>query len=119
MITLLLIIVATLVALWAMWVMFVAVMHLRRVKNKWGLTTEQKVCGVPLLVIAGVVDFALRQFPFTLFFWRPPARELVSDLLEREAKSGEGWRRAQARWWREDFLADFDLTGSHGEPGRG
>jgi hypothetical protein len=31
----------------------------------------------------------------------------------------EEWRKDQAHWWREKLLADFDITGRHGEPGPG
>lgn len=118
MIEALFVILGTVVALWVLAVMFVAVMHFRRVRDRWGLTMEQKAVAYPLLAIAYPLDLVMRQFPFTLFFLRPPAPETVSALLEREAIEGSGWRKAQARWWREDFLADFDSTGAHGKPGR-
>lgn len=105
------------VALWLLWIAFVAIMHLRRVRQRWGLTGAQKVFGYPLLVIGYVLDVVMRLTVFAALFLRHPRLETVSEMLEREV-AGSGWRARQARWWREELLADFDLTGSHGDPGR-
>ena len=108
---------ASVVAVWLLWVAFVAIMYLRRVRDRWGLTSAQKVFGYPLLIIGYVLDVALRLTVASALFLRVPQWETVSALLEREA-GGTGWRKAMAHWVREDLLADFDPTGSHGKPGR-
>ncbi len=47
-----------------------------------------------------------------------PQEKTVSDRLERYVKMDEdGYRKSLARYVRQDLLADFDSTGSHGEPG--
>jgi hypothetical protein len=109
--------IAIILALWALWVAFVAIMHLRRVRERWGLTTAQKALGYPLLIVGYALDVVMRLTVFCVLFVRPPMLETVSELLQREVK-GDGWRAKQARWWREELLADFDRTGSHGQPGR-
>jgi len=105
------------VLLWLTWNLFVVVMALRRVKQRWGLTTAQRVLGYPTLIIGYTLDILLRLTVFAVLFVRPPRLETVSEMLEREAE-GAGWRSAQARWWRQQTLADFDPTGGHGDPGR-
>jgi len=116
----------TVVAVWLLWVAFVAIMHLRRVKNKWGLTKAQKALGYPLLVIGYVLDLGLRCTLFMFmdpkvrfdWYWKIPVPETVSAMLERHALHGDDWRKPLAHWFREELLADFDPTGSHGKPGR-
>lgn len=108
----------TFFALWVMGNLFVLMMHFKRVKDKWGLTWQQKVLAYPIAPFAILLDYILRQFPFSLFLWRAPEWETISRLLEDETKYDDGWRAEQARWWRENWLADFDPSGSHGNPGR-
>jgi len=111
------VIVASVVTLWFLGVDFVALMNFRRVKRKWGLTLPQKVLAYPLLVIGYPLDVLARLTVFAVLFLRWPKLETVSELLDREVE-GSGWRATQAWWWREKLLADFDMTGDHGDPGR-
>lgn len=117
MIELLTIIGLSLLSIEVMWIGFVAIMHLRKIKEKWGLTVTQKIMGNPALVFFYVMDVTLRLTVFSILFLRVPKLETVSKLLEREAE-GAGWRKHFAHYVREDMLADFDPSGSHGKPGR-
>lgn len=105
-------------AVWQLWIGFVAIMHMRHVRDEYGLTLTQKAFGYPALAVYYLLDVALRLTVFAVLFVRPPKLETVSALLEREATEGSGWRKAFAYWMREDLLADFDDKGGHGEPGR-
>lgn len=102
---------------WSLWVGYVAVMHLRNVRNKWGLTKTQKIFGYPALVLFYILDVVLRLTVFSVLFLRFPKLETVSKMLEDEM-DGTGWRKSFAHYIRETALADFDNTGSHGKPGR-
>lgn len=116
-------------AVWQMWIGYVAVMHLRRVRERWGLTLTQKIFGYPAVAVYYLLDLILRLTVFLpmdypkyrwgeIFGVRLPYPETVSRMLERKAREGEGWRRKASIWIREDLLADFDPTGGHGKPGR-
>jgi len=116
---------------WALWNLYVSIMHVRVVRDKWGLTRAQKAMGYTTLAVGYLLDMVMRAGPFALIMWRLPvsvwievgrfripAIETVSALFKREALHGHGWRRERAHWWREQLLADFDLEGDHGQPGR-
>jgi len=107
----------SLVVIWFTWTLFVAVMHLKRVRDKWGLTMAQKIFGYPALFIGYSLDVALNLTVFSIVFVDFPVELTVSARLERYI-GDKDWREDLAVWIREDLLADFDPDGSHGKPGR-
>ena len=109
---------ATIFAAWILWVGFVAIMHIRRVKQKYGLTKSIKVVGAPLLVFGYILDVGFNWIAGTAMFVDIPREKTFSNRLERYVKEDYGTiRRKVARYIREDLLADFDETGDHGTPG--
>lgn len=105
-------------ALWLLWCGFVAVMHIRRVRDQWGLTLAQKICGYPLLAVGYALDVALQITLATVVFVREPEDWTISERLMRYRRERDDWRHDLAVWIQERLLADFDVSGDHGTPGR-
>lgn len=89
------------------WLLYVAIMHLRVVRDREGLTMPQKVMGYPLLIIGLIFDTLLNWLVVSVLLLSPP-RELLTTTRFRRFKHDRGWRGRQVRWWCRHFLEPFD-----------
>ena len=99
------------------WTWYLSAMSLWRVKRE---TPEKiniyiKIFAYPMLFLGLIADAVLNITLGTIFFLKLPEldRLLFTARLDKEAKKGSGWRKAQAQWWCSTFLNPFDPTGLH------
>lgn len=97
---------------WVLWVFYLAVMNLKRVRDKHGLSVAAKIMGYPVLYIGILLDFIVNVTLFTCIFLELPSETLVTTRLQRHANS-KGWRKTLAIWLGEALLNDFDPSGNH------
>ena len=101
-------------ALWLLWVFFLAVMQLRDARDRGVLTPWGLRLGYTVLIPGLVLDFIVQVTIAIPLFLGLPRELTVSARVNRLVKSGTGWPRRCALWFRTHLLAPFDKTGGHG-----
>lgn len=97
-----------------LWVLFLAVMNLAEAKAAGTLKGFALWMGYPVLWIGLVVDLVVQIGPASLLWLELPRELTVSTRIDRLVKSGSGWRRTLALWFRATLLTPFDRSGGHG-----
>lgn len=91
----------------ATWLLYVAIMHLRVVRDREGLTLPQKIMGYPLLIIGLICDTLLNWIVVSVLLLELP-REALTTARFRRWYRDTSWRGKQVRWWCRHFLEPFD-----------
>lgn len=67
----------------ATWLLYVAIMHLRIVRDREGLTVPQKVMGYPLLITGLVFDTILNWVVVSVLLLSPPREFLTTARFKK------------------------------------
>ena len=94
------------------WTMYLAVMNLKRNRDK--ATTTAKVFAYPMIAVGLIIDVLFNVFIGSLLFLELPQfdRLLFTARLSYHKDDGN-WRQSIARWFCDNFLNPFDPTGEH------
>lgn len=98
-------------ALYALWVFFLAVMNLQRASVAGTLPKVCTVLGLPLIIVAYLLDVAVNMVA-TVLLLEIPREWTLSERLER-LSLGQGWRARVAVLILAYLLNPFDTTGGH------
>jgi len=93
------------------WVLYLAVMNLRRNRDK--LTTAAKIFAYPVAYVGVLVDAIFNVILGTLFFLELPKEWMFTHRLERHIKGSSGYRKRLACWFCVNLLDPFDPDGVH------
>ena len=93
------------------WVFYLAVMNIKRHKDK--LTTPAKVLAYPVVAVGYVFDVALNWTVGTAIFFEIPRELVLTHRLKRHKANSKGWRLRRANWICSNLLDPFDPAGSH------
>ena len=104
----------SLLAFWALWVLFLATMNLGQAKAEGKLHGFALWAGYTVLAVGLLVDLVVQVLVASLLWLELPHELTVSERVARLCKSGTGWRKDLALWFRKTLLAPFDRSGGHG-----
>jgi len=106
--------VITLIAMHVVWVYYLALMNLKRARDKGTLTKPAKLMGLPVLLVGGIADWFFNMTFGTIGYLEKPThwKELFSERCERHMHE-DNWRGKQSRFWCRNFLDPYDPDGSH------
>lgn len=97
-----------------LWVHYLAIMALKRQRDKGKLTKTALAFATPILVVGLVLDvFFNLVFGSILFFPDFPRELLFTDRLQRHLEQSDGRRLKIAKWFCRHFLDPFDPDGKH------
>lgn len=101
-------------AFWCLWVLFLAVMNLGQAKVEGKLHGFALYAGYTVLGVGLLVDLVVQVLVASVLWLELPRELTVSERVARLCKSGIGWRKDLALWFRRVLLAPFDRSGGHG-----
>ena len=97
---------------WLLWVFYLAIMSLKsnraEVENIFA-----KGMGWSVVVVGFVMDVAFNLFLGTIIFLQLPREHTFTARLERNIKSGKGWRHTVSVWLCSNLLDPFDKNDKH------
>jgi len=99
--------------LWLLAVFYIAVMNIKRVRDRGELTKLMYVFGVPMLWIGLVLDLIANVLIFTVLFLELPKEPLVTGRLKRHKYHGTGWRHRLALFFEKHIDPFEDKPGGH------
>ena len=99
--------------LWLLAVFYIAVMNIKRVRDRGELTKLMYVFGMPMLWIGLVLDLIANVLIFTVLFLEFPREPLVTGRLKRHKYHGTGWRHRLALFFERHIDPFEDKTGGH------
>ena len=97
-----------------LWVLFLAVMNLAEAKAAGKLHGFALYAGYTVLAVGLLVDLVVQVLVASLLWLELPRELTVSERVARLCKSGSGWRKSLAEWFRDTLLKPFDRSGGHG-----
>lgn len=102
---------------YALWLFYLAAMNLLRVYRLGTMKLPAKVFGVPIMVIAVLIDWLANWTIFTVLCLQFPVhwQELVTGRLKRykDDNRERTFRRTLSAWLASDLLDQFDPSGRH------
>lgn len=99
-------------AFYLLWVAYLAVMNLKRAAQARTIGTTAWLLGLPLVVVAYVLDVVVNWAVMTLALLEWPREWTVTARLKRHCGTAT-WRGAVARFVCHQLLDTFDPSGRH------
>jgi len=94
------------------WERYLAIMALKRARDRGTLTTTSKVFGYPILARGVLMDVLYNVVVGTVIFVDVPREWMFTSRLQRYIRAG-GWRGKVAYWMCHRLLNAYDPDGNH------
>ncbi len=95
-----------------LWTMYLAVMNLKRARDKGTLPNAAKCFGYPILIVGYVLDILFNLIVGTVLFLELPREFVFTSRLSRHLSSN-GYKFKVAIWICKNLLDPFDPSGGH------
>lgn len=104
------------ISMFITWLFYLAVMHLKRVKDKEDFSLIEKLFAYPMLYIGLFIDIMFNITSGTIFFLEPPREFLFTSRCQRhlESKKTNFYARYQkrvAKYFCSKFMDPYDEDG--------
>lgn len=101
-------------SLYVLWLFYLAAMSITRAYEGKTLSKPALWLGVPVMVVAVLIDVLVNVFVMTILFLELPRQWLVTQRLSKWCCTERpSWRKTVAKWVCANFLDTFDPSGLH------